>query len=542
MSSGPNSAATPSPSLARSVCANWAGHMVMLGSGFVLPRLIGDELGQYTLGLWDFAWSMVAMTDLLALGVMSSIARYVARYRAAEDWLALNRVVNAGLLILGVSLVLGFALMVGFVLVTPYLLAATAKPEDILQVQWLVGIMGFTVALELPLRLFSGVLTGWERFDLKNLTRGGCQLLALVAMIGLLLTGYGLIAMAWMLLLSQICTGVLDFALVRWLCPQLKLSPFVVRKVDLKEVLLFGGKTFVQSLSRIMVHRLSGIVIVSFLGAPALAVYARQRALVLMFSRLLEQYGRVFVPRASLMDLQHDRAALRELAVKAARYGFYITLPMVLILAVCGTSVVRLWMGPGYEAPTVLSVLAIGHLPSLAHRGVFRILVGLNRHGLPALAEVTVAVLSLVAVLLAVGWFGSGLIGVAIPVAVAVAIGGGLVPAVSICRATGLGTWEYVRKVLVGPVLAVLPLAASLIVAKLWFVSGGWAELAVGIGGGGLALVPIYWRYALPPSLKDSIAHRLGLRRYADRASAESMTASGGMNRDGTAAGNTRTR
>lgn len=55
MSDESGQANTGGRSLVHSVGANWIGTFVLMVSGFVLPRRIGDCRGQSVLGVWDFA-------------------------------------------------------------------------------------------------------------------------------------------------------------------------------------------------------------------------------------------------------------------------------------------------------------------------------------------------------------------------------------------------------------------------------------------------------------------------------------------------------
>ncbi len=170
-------------------------------------------------------------------------------------------------------------------------------------------------------------------------------------------------------------------------------------------------------------------------------------------------------------------------------------------------------MGPGYEAPLVLGVLAVGHLLSLAHRGAYRILVGINCHGRAGVAEACGTLAAAAIAFLFVGVFGWGIMGAAIAIALAVTVGGGLFPAFYICRALKLPIGKYARQVLPGPMLAVLPLVICLLLARLWFAEHALLELIAGVGGGGAILAAIYWRYVLPSNLKPALLRRLPISR-----------------------------
>lgn len=68
----------------------WACELVLMVSGFILPRLIDSQIGQEPLGIWDFGWSMVLYLGLVQCGVASSVNRFVAKFRAADDLAGLN--------------------------------------------------------------------------------------------------------------------------------------------------------------------------------------------------------------------------------------------------------------------------------------------------------------------------------------------------------------------------------------------------------------------------------------------------------------------
>ena len=81
------------------IFVSWAGQIVFIAFGFILPRLISDSLGQVSLGIWDFAWSIVSYMSLAMLGVGSSVNRYVASYRAAGNSVKLNAIMSSVLVI-----------------------------------------------------------------------------------------------------------------------------------------------------------------------------------------------------------------------------------------------------------------------------------------------------------------------------------------------------------------------------------------------------------------------------------------------------------
>ena len=57
--------------LVSNVVTSWIAQLLMIITGFFLPRVIDTQLGQVSLGLWDFAWSIVSYVNLAQLGIGS---------------------------------------------------------------------------------------------------------------------------------------------------------------------------------------------------------------------------------------------------------------------------------------------------------------------------------------------------------------------------------------------------------------------------------------------------------------------------------------
>lgn len=517
-------------SVARNVASNWAAQVVFMLAGFVLPRMIGDRAGAEILGLWDFGWSLVSYSLFLSMDIGGAVNRYVARYRARSDWDSLNVAVNSCLAILSVSFAAALAAALCFAALVPVLLPSVPA-ATLTEARWMVLILGINAAIQLPLSILNGVLNGCERFDLRNAVRISVRVAEVAAMIAVLLLGYRLAALACVVLAGTLVREALNYVVAKRVCPQFRIAPRLSSWPVVREMLSFGGKSALQTISRSGMYQTSGILVAYFLGPAALAVYARQRALVLHASRFLNQYAYVFIPASSVLHASGNDDELRALFLKSTKHALYIALPIVALLAIMGGPLVRLWMGAEYQAPVVLAVLAIGHLLPLAQRPAFCILIGMHRHGIPAVAEALAAAASIGLGILFIGMFGWGLLGAALAIALPVTIGGGVAVLVSACRVFKVPIADYTRRLVPGPVAAVVPFALALAAAR-WFCEGTpLVGLAIGLGGGGLLLAGVYWRWVLPESLKRRIRRLspLGSPRLptANQQSPPSASASG---------------
>lgn len=493
--------------IAKNVATNWAWVGLVAIAGFIVPPLINRELGRDVLGIWDFGWALVMYVALLSMSVASAVTRYVAKFRARRQWRSLSVAVCSSLALMAAGSVLGLAVACALAAVVPRWLPGLT-PDGIFTARAVILILCASAALQLPSQVFNGMITGFERFDLLNAIRLLHDLGVLIAMVALLMSGFGVVALALASLLGEVAGGLAKIYVSRRLCPQLRLSPGLCHRHMMAELLSFGGRGTVHAVARSGLYQINAIVLAIFVAPSALAVYARQRAVVMILTRFLNQYAQVFVPTSSALHALGDFPAVRHLAITSAKYGFYVTLPAVLFLASMGGPLLHLWMGSDYEAPAVLTVLAIGHLAVVPQTSLFTILMGLGRHGVPAAAEVLALFVSTVLTWLLLNSGVDSLLSAALGLAVPFALSGGVVLPLYACRVLGISPWRYLREAVPGPILASVPCAAALLAARV-FVDGPPAVvLLAGTTAAATVTTAIYWRWVLPPQLKASLIHR----------------------------------
>ncbi|MCA9255575.1 MAG: oligosaccharide flippase family protein, partial [Phycisphaerales bacterium] len=461
---------------------------------------------------WDLGWTFVFFVRWLQLGVTSSVNRFIAHSRARDDLDDLNAVFNTSLAILSSACVLGAVASAAFYWVVPHMLRESA-PELIAQAQVVVVLLSLTAAFQLPGGVFNAVITGYERFDLNNAIRIARDGAVLVAIGVILFRGGTLIHAAWAYLIGEVLGDVAKIIIARRICPLLSFSPTYYRWTTLKSLLAYGGKTVAQGLARGSLYDINRLLVTWYLGgAGSLAIYSRQGALLKHALRFMKQYAQVFIPRSSALDAGADHKALGKLLVGTSKYGLYTTLPMIALFCVMGDVIVRLWMGPGYERPIVLAIIALGHALLVPQQGVYSVLLGMNRHGRVAIFDWIGVALSF-----ALGWLlmvpaNMGMIGAAIALAVPMMLTGGLVMPIYACRLLSVSTLSYFREILVGPSLAAIPFTLCLVTARLTLQSD-LVALVAGLGVGGAITLPIYWRVVVPKHLRTRIVGRLSGRR-----------------------------
>ncbi len=447
--------------------SNWLWYGIVVVSGFVLPRVISTYQGQALLGIWDFGWTLVVYVELMTLGVIGAVSRFVSRQRTRAEWTALNNTVNSSLAFLSVSACLGIALAVVFTRFVPSMLGGESA-DDILTAQWLVLLLSITTALHGPANVLNGVITGYERFDLLNLIRSGRDVARLVLMLIVLASGGGLVALGWTTLLCDLASHIAKYYVARRLCPTLTFARRHCRWDTAREMIQFGGRSVAQGLARSCLYGLNSLIVGVVLGPAVLAIYARQRALVTHMMKFVKQYAQVIIPTSSALHAAERHDDLVRLVIASARFGMYITLPIAAILIILGGPLLELWMGPEYRAPAVLTIMVVGHMFSVPQMALYSVLMGMGRHGWPALFEMVAAILSIVVTVVALYVYGAGMLGAAVGMAVPVAISGGVLLPWYACRNLRIPIGEYIAGIVPKPVSLALPGAAAMLAVRLW--------------------------------------------------------------------------
>jgi O-antigen/teichoic acid export membrane protein len=494
--------------LVANTAAVWSCELVLMVSGFILPRLIDNQIGQERLGIWDFGWSMVSYLGLVQCGVGSSVNRYVAKYRAAGDVDGLNCAVSSVTCVFLVMAVVVVALTVVLALAVPGALSSRLG-EHVAEAQQVTFFLGLTIALQAGMTAFGGVLTGCHYWGLYNAIEVGGNILALIGMVCVLLLGGGLAGLALMVLCGEAAAWTARFVAAHRVCPGLRVRFSLARRSMAWSMFAFGGKTFVPGVAQVLLNQAVSILIVAYIGPAALAMYSRPAALERHARTFVQKFAFVESPTASSLQALNQGKDLRDLLVRATRYAAFIALPISILLAVFGRPILRLWMGPHYEQGTVLLILALGNLPAIIQLPAMSILLGMNLHGRPGVAYLVASIAAVGMGVLAVGPLGWGLVGAAISVTVPILVANIVYVPVYASRHLGVPLRRYLREALLAPVLCSIPFALAMLACRIMLADSALVSLGCGLLAGGAVIAPLYWRYAMPLSIKERLTRWL---------------------------------
>jgi O-antigen/teichoic acid export membrane protein len=483
------------------VVSGWASYVVLIVSGFVMPRLLDRHIGQNALGLWDFCWSFTTYFNLLEIGVGSSVNRHVAQARAAGNIEGIARLTSSVMAVQLVVARLVVSATTGGVWLLPTLLPQQSA-ADIVAARWMLAFFGMDLAVRIACNPFRGVITGCHRWGIHNGIIAGNEFINVVAMLIALVLGGGLreLGMAIFLgtVLTEICRAITAFRV----CPGLRIGFAYVELNTARHMVSFGGKAALERLSRLILNSTTSFLVATFLGPAALAIYSRPGAIMRHVETLVNKFALVLSPTVGFLQEAGHEAELREFVLRSAYYGTCLTLPMTLMLTVLGGPILTLWMGPQYNVEIVVAILAIGSSLSILQRPTVTVLIGANLHGKAAFVSLFTAVLGVGVSVLALGPLHLGLTGAALGVAFAFTANAIFLVSYT-CQKFKITLREYSRRVLLDPVLCVIPFVVCLVFCRVQFGERPLVAVCFGFGAAILTLGPLYWKYVFPNQIRE---------------------------------------
>lgn len=487
--------------MAWNVVASWLGHSVFVVAGFFLPRIIDRHLGQTGLGIWDFGWSLVSYLGIAQVGVGSSVNRFVAKRRAEHDTEGLNRTVSSVMFLQGLIALAVIVLTAGGTWMVPTLLSAQLG-GFVSEARMVVFLLGLGVTAQMALNPYVGVITGCHRWDLHNAISGSMYGVTAIGMATTVILGGGLPSLAAVNLAGTLLSEIIRAVAAHRVCPELRIRWSSVSFAEARTLLSFGGKTVIGVLSGLLLYQTNALQIVGHLGAASLALYSRPMSLVRHVRTFANKFAMVLTPTASSLHAAGRTDELRALLEQAARASACLGLPPILVLALMGDPILRVWMGAQYAAGALVAVLAVGHLGDIAKQPVWNILVGTNMHGRAAVLSLVSSTISVALCAAALGPLHGGLVSAALALTLPMTLVETLGTTFYACRQLKIPFGPFLAHVWRLPILCALPFAACLLGARAAFPEQPAAALAAGLLSGGALLAGTYWRWVIPESIR----------------------------------------
>ena len=417
-----NSPAAPDAE-ARTVTVNLSTRYLAIGVEMlvglmVLPFNIA-HLGKAAYGLWVLTTSITAYFSVLDLGYSGAIVKFVAEHRARKETRALNEVLSTTFYLFAGFGTLAYVAAIVVAVFFDRILHLSPAEAHIGRVVLLVTSVN--VACGMTFTVFGGIINGFQRYDLNNVTGIISTVIVAIVNVAVLLAGYGLIGLVIATTTVRVLTYWVYRANAYRVFPALTLSLSSFRTSRLRELTSFSIFMMLIDWANRINYSVDVIVIGILLDTTAVAVWSVAQRLAEATQRLTNQLNDILFPNVVDHSTSSRMDRLQTLFLVGTRLSLATVVPIGVALILMGDLLVKAWVGPDFSGSVVvLQLLALTVVVRVGAAVSGTLLKGAGAHRFVAYANVVTAVVNLGLSIVLARWI--GLAGVALGTLVPVCI------------------------------------------------------------------------------------------------------------------------
>ena len=447
--------------------SNVAQLVISMAVTFLMAPFYLDMMGHHDYGLREMVLALIGYMGMMDLGMRPTVSRFASMHNAHGDRAQLIRVYATSLVFM---ILIGILLAVFFWLWAWWLPGILREDEgsETRKYALFLMIIGIQVMFAFPRFVAESFLEGLQRYYLKNVINiSGTIAIAIVSYLYmtpenalLLFTGLSAaIALAKLILFCLMLTP----AQVGAIYPDLR----QFRWPQLREMLQFGLKSFIQGAAQKVETMSDRLVIGALLGPAMVPIYTIPFTLVGYVNSITMTLSHAFMPLFSDPNARGQAHRIKRVYLLSSKVLVGLVLPMGAGVCLVGGSFIAVWMKGQFDPETVNAIILLLALyivvPKL-NPFASRFLTAINEHGIFARVAPVAALANLglsVWAVTEIGVVGAAL-GSVFPVFVVTPIF-----LRKACHHLGITMWLYVRRCLLPAVVPTLVMSGTVLWLRL---------------------------------------------------------------------------
>jgi O-antigen/teichoic acid export membrane protein len=458
----------------RSIRASYAAWVIGLLVPVLMVPMLVRFLGHGLYGQWVVILSLTSYFGLANLGMGQTVGNMVAEAVAKDQTRFLGQVVSTvfffHVLIAMPLLVVSLLLALGYFV--PFLPLHTDAAEIALSVACAFA------ALSLPLKVSSMTLRSLNRVDLEQATQAISNLVRAAAMIGVLLAGLKLIAVAAVHGLALIVSGIAAYAIVNRACTEARPRMGFFSWALLKQMLLPSAGFFVLTVASTLAFSIDNLVIAYNLGLRAVTQYAVPFQVVMLVVGFFAVALGAVTPVVTDHHARGANDVLSRAYIAVVRAAILYGMSAVTFLWLAGPSLLRLWAGHGvFPGNATLGLQFAFLFIQVLLYPASTILIATSKHHWYAVWALVEGALNLTLSLWWVHLWGMPGV-IAGTVAARLLTNGWYMPAAAL-RVLRLSAHDFLTGICKSVVLGIVGLILAMVASIWWPISAGTSGIAI---------------------------------------------------------------
>jgi O-antigen/teichoic acid export membrane protein len=310
-------------------------------------------LGGY--GIWAIIMTTAAYMRFGAVGVKSAFQKYVAEATGSGDYNKANKLLSTGC---AVMLVLSVAGLIPIFLFSGGIARLAGVPAPFMkQTSAAISVLALIMVMSNVGAVFEAILMGGHRIDIARRFTTVFTVAEAIAIVALLHFGYGLLAMASVMGISELGFVVCCYFASLKVVPQIRLKVKYVTSSVLGELFRFAGSYQLVSVLQISYGSILPVAILRAFGADYTGMYALSVRLISPAAMLQDAFLLSILSGGSMIYATGSNESMRDLLHKSFKVSLAFAVVPMALLAAFGTTIVFAWTGQ--DAPEFRTALVL---------------------------------------------------------------------------------------------------------------------------------------------------------------------------------------
>lgn len=442
------------------------------GSALFLMPLIVHHLGDRIYGFWSLAGAFIGYYGLLDFGLTSAVSQYLSIAIGRKDKIESRAVFNAALRFQSALGCIALLVTAALAVATPLFCRNATDATFFWKV---IVVLGINAALSFPVRVYTGVLDAELRFDIQS----GLDFVGIILRTGLLtwavLSGGGLLSLAWASLLGALPIMVLQVVFARRESSWARISRTPLDRKRGKTFLSYSIYTFIATTADTLRFQLDTVVISALIGLVAVTHYRIASVFAKYYVETLLALMRLFQPLLSRHHGAGDSDSVHRVFYFATKVTLCVSVFICIVAIAWGKPFITCWMGANYQdAYASMVILSLAVFLDVCQSPSVGLLYATFEHRYYTYINLAEGIINLVfSIALARPM---GILGVALGTLIGAVVVRVVVQPIIVCKVTKISFSIYM-KFLVGNLIRYGVLMGTAVLAAGWLIGPTYSSL-----------------------------------------------------------------
>jgi len=313
-------------------------------------------IGVEKLGIWSLVLATTSVTQIGNMGFSGSTIKFVAQYLSREEHEKVSIVIQTATL--SIAVLMGTILLAGYPIVK-WIIRFVVPPESFHYADQILPLSFFALWIMVIASVFNASLDGYQRIYIRNLILI-CGTIIFLILCYIFVPSYGLVGLAYAQIMQNTMILVSAWICLKKYSCKLPLVPYKWNKILFKEMIGYGMKFQIISLTTLFYEPITKSLLTKFGSLALVGYYEMANRMIQQLRALITATNQVLVP--TIVGLKERfPEKIRIVYTTSYEMMFYLSLPLYSLLILCLPLLSKGWIGY-YESTFVLYsiILAVG--------------------------------------------------------------------------------------------------------------------------------------------------------------------------------------